>query len=87
MSEVYLMPIGSKKYLEHMNDTLINNVSKTLVASYLDKEKEEFDSIIKMNEVPVWGLEPRIANLRTWNNFKFGNIVIFIPSKDAILIT
>ena len=70
-----------------MNDTLINNVSKTLVASYLDKEKEEFDSIIKMNEVPVWGLEPRIANLRTWNNFKFDDIVIFIPSKDAILIT
>ena len=86
MSEVYLMPIGSKKSLEHMKDTLINNVSKTLVASYLDKEKEEFDSIIKMNEVPVWGLEPRIANLRTWNNFKFSDIVIFIPSKDAILI-
>ncbi len=40
-----------------------------------------------MNEVLVWGLEPRIANLKTWNNFKFGDIVIFIPSKDAILIT
>lgn len=47
MSEVYLMPIGSKKSLGHMNDTLINNVSKTLVASYLDKKKKNLIPLLK----------------------------------------
>lgn len=88
MVEIYLMPIGSKSPVEHMNDTLINPVEASLIRSYLgEPEISNFNNAVTTSEIPVWGLEPGKANKLRWDTFCMGDIVIFVPSNQDILVT
>ena len=81
--EVYIMPIGSKDSVTHMNNTLLNKVDKDTVEKYIKID----NSLYEDDKINVWGLLPGERNQNTWSNFKQNDIVIFVPSKYSLIVT
>jgi len=88
MDDIYLMPIGSKESLVHMNDTLINPVSKDLIKEHLTNDEfSALNEIYKDSDIFVWGLEPGTNNKRAWDQFVSEDVVIFVPANDNLIVT
>ena len=82
--EIYIVPIGSKDAVNHMNNTLLHKVDKqTILAKGVTINEDLYEN----NKINVWGLIPGPQNKRQWEKFKPHDIVIFVPSKYDLIVT
>jgi len=82
------MPAGSEEALRHLYGTIINPVSKEKLKSFLsEKEFLELEKKFNKENVFVWGFEPGKINNIVWKNLVSGDVLIFVPSKEDLIIT
>jgi len=88
MNKIRLMPVGSLESIRHLYDTIINPVKKNLIKNYISKEDIlEISKISQGEEVAIWGLEPGKNNNQVWSNLEKGEILIFVPSNQDLIIS
>ncbi|MFZ1970961.1 MAG: hypothetical protein WAU65_02160 [Candidatus Nanoarchaeia archaeon] len=87
MVQIRLMPTGSLESLEHLYNTVINPISKSKIKEYFGEEEfSKINESLSEKEVAIWGLEPGKFNEVAWKNFDQGDIVIFVPSNEDLII-
>ncbi|BCS91307.1 MAG: hypothetical protein ARM1_0764 [Candidatus Micrarchaeota archaeon] len=83
MTEIYIIPIGSKEPVENMNRTLINKVSKKEV----EEHHVSLESLGIMDDsVNIWGLIPGKKNNKKWSRYNNGDYVIFVPTRYPLIV-
>lgn len=88
MQKIILMPTSVGDAQWHMNTTILNQVSKETIKKYISKEdSSKLDMIYQESTIPVWCLLPGKSNNKDWEKLNEGDVVIFVPSNDNLVVT
>lgn len=63
-TQTYLMPIGSRDAVNHMNNTLLNSVDKQIILEHGVTPQNNYEN----DKINVWGLIPGPQNTKQWQD-------------------